>query len=382
MSWLRITPIDALFFRDGRPYTQGDAAQTDVLSGFPPSPLTLTGSLRAALARANGWNGSPGSWSALHTDTLGDGPEAVGRLSFRGPFVCRADTILIPAPLHVLGRPVPQTTEFALLSPGVPADCDLGVAVRLPQLQSPAREQRDWHALSGSFMSTSGLGCVARGAAPSTAHLVKATELWAHEPRTSLQRNRDTHATGDEGNLYSPGFIRVEREVGFAVEVRGVPVDWLWPSLMPFGGEGRMAAVEQTSPGSLSVDITADVEGAEVALICLTPLRLPVVDGKPIGAEPGSEFFKALGVVGAEVVSVCAERPVMLGGWNSRASEPLPLRPCLAAGSVIFCRVSQDGRAQLRESTAGGIEPDGHLGFNQIALGSWPANVGNGGKHR
>jgi CRISPR-associated protein Cmr3 len=62
MHYYTLTPQDAWFFRDGRPYNHGESNQADVESLFPPPARTLTGAVRAALARANGWNGS-GRWT-------------------------------------------------------------------------------------------------------------------------------------------------------------------------------------------------------------------------------------------------------------------------------------------------------------------------------
>jgi len=70
---------------------------------------------------------------------LGNGPDDLGKLSFGGPFLLREEQPLFRAPRHLLGvadssgwRPV------ALLRPGSPAACDLGDAVRLPELPDTA----------------------------------------------------------------------------------------------------------------------------------------------------------------------------------------------------------------------------------------------------
>ena len=61
-----LTPIDAWFFRDGRPYNQGESGQTDVRSLFPPFAPTVVGTLRAALAVGQGWNGRESWANELH----------------------------------------------------------------------------------------------------------------------------------------------------------------------------------------------------------------------------------------------------------------------------------------------------------------------------
>ncbi len=50
MEKLIFEPLDTLFFRDGRPFNQGEG-NGGVESLFPPSPTTLVGAARVALAR-------------------------------------------------------------------------------------------------------------------------------------------------------------------------------------------------------------------------------------------------------------------------------------------------------------------------------------------
>lgn len=51
---LEITPLDTLFFRDGKPFTAGDDNWADG-AGFPPSPSVFYGAVRTLLASQNGW---------------------------------------------------------------------------------------------------------------------------------------------------------------------------------------------------------------------------------------------------------------------------------------------------------------------------------------
>jgi CRISPR-associated protein Cmr3 len=51
---LEITPLDTLFFRDGKPFTAGEDNWADG-AGFPPSPSVFYGAVRTLLASQNGW---------------------------------------------------------------------------------------------------------------------------------------------------------------------------------------------------------------------------------------------------------------------------------------------------------------------------------------
>ena len=61
----KLTPVGSWFFRDGRPYNQGESTLADIKSLFPPFAVTAVGAIRASfardLARDQGWNGK-GDW--------------------------------------------------------------------------------------------------------------------------------------------------------------------------------------------------------------------------------------------------------------------------------------------------------------------------------
>jgi len=139
--WFAITPGDAWFFRDARPFNQADPAQMAVPSLYPPNPTTVVGLLRAALARACGWSGR-GRWQGQIPDDiarrLGDGDD-LGGLRFSGPYVTTADGMpLFPAPTLLFGRQEGEGRnrvwkELVRLTPGPELRCDIAPApVRLP----------------------------------------------------------------------------------------------------------------------------------------------------------------------------------------------------------------------------------------------------------
>ena len=68
-------------------------------------------------------------------------------------------------------------------------------------------------------------------------------------------------------------------------------------------------------------------DSGRAALIALSPLDL--ADGVCIGKEPLEELG------GAVVVSACVARPLRVGGWDSLARRPLPLRSVLPRIAVL-----------------------------------------------
>ncbi len=375
MIGLAFQAVDTFFFRDGTPFSPGIASQDDVGGLFPPHPSTLAGAVRACLAQCNGWSGE-GRWPTQLNPVLGDGPDDLGMLSFEGPFVLQGDQPLFPVPRHLLGM-VEKTQENkrawvprAHLHPGSPLQCDLGEAVRLPELSWPGdRPPHDLKPSETDWLTRSGMEAALRGEVPSRTEVVLSEELWNAERRVGLRRDPGTR-TAEEGMLYRARHVRLGDHVWLGMRVSGLPGDWKLPAgkVVPVGGESRMAECRSWSGDvALEMPVEAIARSGRLAIIALTPLDL---DGE---ACLGGRKLDFLG--GTRVVSACMERPQRIGGWDSLAGRPLPLRSVLAPGSVLFCYV--DDAESFRQAAAATFDGPLHLGrqtgwgFGVVALGTW-----------
>lgn len=368
MIGIQLEPIDTLFFRDGTPFSAGSSSQEDVGGLFPPHPASVAGALRAALARLNGWTGH-GRWPRELNDTLGDGPNDLGKISLAGPFLLRDGQPLFPAPRHLFGEVAAGGwMPRVLLRPGASVTCDLGNAVRLPELPPHDGEAESLKPGEGWWITRAGLEAVLRGTIPEPAEVVPSTDLWREERRIGLERDRRTR-TAQEGMLYSTRHVRLRRGVALAMQIAGVPEDLTMPfdHVVPLGGESRLAECSVWNDG---LDITMPLETIEcsrrMVVIALSPLDLD--HQVCMGREP-------LTLGRARVVSACSSRAQRIGGWDSLARRPLPLQSVLPAGSTLFCEI--EDLAGLREA----VMANGRLprigarqrwGFGIVALGSWP----------
>lgn len=348
---IALTPVDTLFFRDSTPFDQGASPQEGVPSVFPPHPPTVTGAIRAALARERGWNGRD-PWDAALVAALGDGPD-VGPLRVTGPVVLRDEVAVFPLPRHVIASrinarggaaPAWRTTGWSV--PGARVESDLG-HVRLPVPKAMAGQTEaagvagDKASRSGRpWVTLAGLHQILDGRPPTPTDLMDPSALWTQEPRVGIQRAPGSR-TAERGMLYSTCHVRLRPRVRIGVEVTGLPSDW--PLLVDahgaclrtitLGGESRLATAEAWDGLARGERISDETRRAgRLTLVALTPLRL--ARGAIAGRVPLAP--------GLRVACACADRPLRIGGWDSRQRAPLPLTNAVAPGTTLFCEASVD----------------------------------------
>ena len=369
MTAVQFVPLDTWFFRDGTPFTAQTAPQEDVGSLFPPYPPTLVGALRAALARANGWDGA-GRWSPELCDVLGDGPEDLGALSFGGPFLLRDGQPLFRAPRHLLGGNREEGWRPAgFLRPGSPVACDLG-QVRLPEFPDVGGDAGTLKTADDVWITALGMHAVLRGQLPGTDDVVSSRTLWSPEFRIGLERDKAVR-TAKDGKLYSSRHVRPGRAISLGMRVSGLPEEWTpraLSELAPLGGESRVAELTPWS-GDLHLAPPLDLitRMRRVALIAVSPLDLEPEVCRGQQAVPG--------LAGVRVASACLERPQRVGGWDSLGRRPLAVRSVLPPGSVLFCDIVDLKRFKAPVAPGNGTAQVGSRqkwGFGLAALGVWP----------
>jgi CRISPR-associated protein Cmr3 len=384
-------PTDTMFFRDGRPYNQDDPTQTEAASLFPPHPPTVVGAVRAAAARAMGWSG--GAWNGAMKASLGDGVDwqqgdgQLGPLRFRGPLVYLLrdgkPKYLFPAPLSLVKGA--GEDAFDQLAPGDEVECDHDDSqkVRLPVMPGGA-ETKGWKALGRAWLTVEGMERVLDRKAPGKSDVFIARDLWQSEARVGIQRHTDTRTTGrfegrggepEKGALFAASHVRLAKDVALVIEVAGLEglpaVNNLDSNLAPLGGEGRSAWVERRDekmPRPKAPDLRPGKDDVLRYTVCLaTPADLgrdwPGAGGRLTGPDGK--------VLPGHVVSACTGRAVAVGGWDSTARRPLPLRPLVPAGSVWFLEAKANEAAAVRSWHGEAIGHAAAWGFGQVLIGLW-----------
>lgn len=398
-----LEPVDAWYFGDARPYHAGESAQADARSLFPPNNPTLVGALRAALARANGWDGRS-RWDSSKnqplklTDHLGFGYHELGPLSFRGPFlqVSKAgeQLTLYPVPLHLLGKEEPHPDDpdkttwkpHAFLAPAEkPTLTDLG-PVRLPDFASSKSDdkkaERGLKDGTDYWITAQGLSQVLAQKLPDVSQIYHLSSLRSFEPRVGLIRDIETRTT-KTGALYSPTYVRLKQGVELLMAVDGLPNDWQSPEpLLPLGGESRLAGLRdaQFQAVELSANTVEKISSTgRLAITFLTPALLhdpDTTDAAQIawpGPDESVPGLKDAGIENARVVSACLGKPIHIGGWDLIKKEPVPQSPYLPPGSTYFLDIPAN---QVSAETLQGLHHNrlGYrkgYGFGEVIISHW-----------
>lgn len=356
-KWYKLEPIDAWFFRDGRPSNR-DEDQSDLESLFPPHASTVVGAIRAALARQQGWDGSR-DWDFSIKKILGDGFENLGTLTFTGPFLMKSNEFLFPVPRHLLGLVKENTfTPCTFLKPSdEPILCDLGeVRLPVPQKQNAAN-QKPFKQADGFFITSLGMQKILNGKLPTQGECIHQDILFQLEGRVGVERDQDSRTTL-EGGLYSPKYVRLKKDVSLVMGINGLPDGWELPPLFPLGGESRLAG-STLLDNPPTVPHATDSDG-NTLIILVTPAHFDCQEqGKWFGAGPDEDASSLHFDFTGKIKTACFDRPLRIGGWDSLKRQPLPMQPYLSSGAIWWLedeikKIDNKRQMRLGDKTAYG----------------------------
>ena len=360
MTDFSITALDALMFRDGRPFNQGDEGTDAAVSRFPPPPPTIAGALRLLFADHLGFG--PGkSWPVAK---LGDGvnwqadDNQLGPLRFSAALLSSvADGLLYPCPLHLA-----KANEQAVIDllPRETLDCDLGREVILPAAERTMTGAKSY---AGDWLTHEGMQTVLEGELPDKKQIIANAELYQFESRVGIGRDSETRRVLD-GALYTAQFVRMADDVSLVVNVEGLePKAARAQGLQRFGGEHRSAFIQPLAGAVTLPSAPKSLRNKDgkfrYAAISLAPV---VFENMPM---PGGSVEGLQGTL----VSACIGKPQMIGGWDSQNRTPLPMRPALPAGSVFFMETENEASALSCHGKS--IGSFGAWGFGQALIAKW-----------
>ena len=371
-----IEPTESLLFRTGRPFNAGDNNFAESI--FPPTPETLQGALRAAIAVQWGQRQSPPKTDLSEIfandklkELIGD-YNTYGRLRITGLSLGRRckqfETVerLFPAPAHILRVSLENGKELISLKPqkklqgstNVPSELYstsnsehyylLDLEQKLP-MKEKAEEVKDW-------LTPRGLRAVLCGEAllDTEDHLVKADQIYKKEPRLGIGIDSEKQTTR-EGYLYQVHMIRMQQDsnfvYGFVIDLelgersnghREVqqPVSeqredaleklsFLQEGWLTLGGEQRAARFKVLKPEEIVTDPGLEQKKTGNLLYFTTPAYF---EGGWLPKIPDSLPIKP--------ITAAINHYQTIGGWALKlghaGGQSKTTRRCIPAGSIYF----------------------------------------------
>lgn len=345
---LFIEPTETMLFRTGRPFDAGESNFADSL--FPPTPETIQGAIRAAIAAH--WESGKSLAEAFNdpklVEMIGDTTKygnfriagfSLGRYA-KGSKTSSAER-LFPAPSHIL-QDESGSTQIRLeprpqenIATNLPKDMWL-LHANTDNASSKLEPLRGWLTEQGLYIALRTQDQV------DTDHIIKDSDIYTQESRLGIGMNNKTKTT-QEGLLYQVQMIRMNHVLdsdyryGFVVDIAldsiedttvqsrlNLP-DHGWITL---GGERRAAYFEVIKP----------VEPSRMALEQFKEgnmLYLATPAAFKGGWQPASWSTEH------QPITASISRYQPIGGWQLKPGryndgENKVMRRCVPAGSVYF----------------------------------------------
>lgn len=355
-----LEPTESLLFRTGRPFDAGESGYAESI--FPPTPETLQGAIRAAIAT---------HWDTTKTleevfqdqelvDHIGD-RNSYGRFRITSMALGRRKKDneheierLFPPPAHLLRdeegtilrlRPQPMDSVQSIMQEKADDGAIKTVLYNMQYLiPDPNRETKGKLKPITGWLTEESLYQVLQ-ATPDLSKLkiVSLHNIYVREPRTGIGMQNTTKTT-QEGLLYQVHMIRMYPNYGLVLDIRlstrpddndfiddtQTQKELRLPSegWMTLGGERRVVRFEIIAPSTYERGISVEGSKKGTLLYLATPTYFK-------GGWQPTSWPNSINPIAAVV-----DRYKPIGGWllspgHSGGTQKL-VRRCVPAGSVYF----------------------------------------------
>lgn len=331
---IKITPLDTLFFRDGRPFTSGD--ENWAYNIFPPLPSTVYGAMRTAYIAERG--GLDVFLRGGMRDAIGtaDGP---GAFALRGVLIARGKDLLVPAPLDTVIHKIDkgEWLRTLRLEPGSGLAHDnltLSHRLAVPGLENVSTPD-------GTYVEQITYKDYLMGG-PGPFSFIRQDLLTQRENKTGIARSKQTHAAA-EGMLYQAGMVRLEKNVFLAADYTGIE-DFPAQGMMRLGGEAKAAmfeaAPQYSQLGVESKELEGRLKGAAIFKLCIATPAIFTNGWLPEGLDDKTWLWSTCGLT-LKLLTAATGNPLNVGGWDLDKKRPKPMHRAVPAGSVYYFKIEQ-----------------------------------------
>ncbi|MCF6158367.1 MAG: type III-B CRISPR module-associated protein Cmr3 [wastewater metagenome] len=351
---IAITPLDTLFFRDGRPFSMGDDTWADGI--FPPLPFTIYGAMRSVYIAYKGdlrkfKNGGM-------KNSIGAEDEH-GSFKIKGIFIQRGSDIFYPLPCDQAKDKDSKNNDSKNKAHAMQMETveSLFFTNAVTKNLIFPKNIENAKSVDGGFLDEITLGEYLN--AEDNVYLYNyMCDFVLNEPKTGIKRSNDTHTT-EEGYLYRVGMDRLAQlnpdrsinEVSILVDYEGLD-DFPDNCMLRLGGEAKSAVVKRVdtfkTPELLPKSKARINKNKKFKLYFATPAIFKY-GWLPGGMDSKTLIWEKNGCK-LKLLTVVIGKPVMVGGWDLANNKPKPMRKAVPAGSVYYFEILE-GDAENIAST-------------------------------
>ncbi len=342
-----LEPLDVLFLRGNKLFGDPGSFGESLL---PPWPSVAAGAIRSQMLAADDVDLGAFAAGRFEHPRLGT-PEQPGTFAITAFSLARRIDGGIES-LHRLPADLVASREdgrlgIRRLRPAVPAAA-VCASASLPMLAVLAAGTRA-KPESGLWLTQAGWQQYVNGETPPAAMLIESRRIWKVEPRVGVGLDRQKRRAQD-GMLFTAQAVALQREYGFLAGVEGAapPAD----GLLPFGGDGRAAAVSEADYRTPEPDYQSIASAGRCRVVLTTPGIFP--EGWRLPGVRAENRFSLHGVTG-QLVCAAVPRAEVVSGWDLAKWQPKPAQRTAPAGSVYWLEELQATPEALRKLAERGL---------------------------
>lgn len=341
---IAITPLDTLFFRDGRPFSMGDDTWADGI--FPPLPSTIYGTMRSAYIACKG-SLEKFREGAMRCQ-IGTHDNEHGNFRIKGIFIQSGNDVFFPLPRDLVKDEHHENTDSKnrAYNMGMKTPENLFFTNSItPNLVFP-KNTENAESVDGGFIDEITIGKYLNAQANDFGYS-HVHEFVSVEPKIGIKRSNVTH-TAEEGHLYRVGMNRLAQinsdksinEVSILVDYDGLD-DFSDNGMVRPGGEAKSAVIKKVNTfkiPELSRESKARIdEDKKFKLYFATPAIFKY-GWLPDGMDSKTLIWEKNGCR-LKLLTAAIGKPVMVGGWDMAKNKPKPMRRAVPAGSVYYFEI-------------------------------------------
>lgn len=339
---LFIEPNDVLMFRDGRPFAGGDDHFARGI--FPPSPATIYGALRSHIL-SNHWS-EFNKFKDNSEQIPEDVKREIGTNEKLGSLVLSQFTLarrnsngieqFFPIPKDVVKKKGSGDLKLYELAPQkLPENIIItDLPARLLNMWYPSEDVME--VVSG-FLSLKEMARYLTGVAPSK--VIESIDIFAIDERTGIRKSKTSRSV-ETGGLYSVEYFRLNKDIGFAVEVDNTK---LLPEfgILRLGGDNRSARYSKTSWNEISTEpIKKKIADTKQFKLILTTPAIFINGWLPSGIDLNTMQGQINGIE-IKLISASIGKPVGIGGYDFVKNHPKVMKKAVPAGSVYYFELKE-----------------------------------------